>query len=211
MDAGQSGTTRNLRRELTLFLVAAAALGIGGGIFETTFNNYLSDSFSMTAAARGRLEFPRELPGFLVAVVGGALFFMSVVRLGVLSCLGIGLGIAGLTVVGDSYTRMIVFMIIWSAGNHLMMPVNGTIALSLAPPEQRAARMGQIGAVGTAGMIVGAVVVWTGLQYLDIGYNGTFLVAAFAAVVAGGLVARLRPLPARSEIRPKFVWRRKYS
>jgi predicted MFS family arabinose efflux permease len=206
-----TGSKRNLRRELTLFLVVAAALGMSGGIFETTFNNFLNDTFAIGAQARGKLEFPRELPGFLVAAMGGVLFFLSEVRLGVLSALGIALGMVGLAFLGGDYAIMVLFMVIWSAGNHLMMPVSSTIALSLAPPEKRAARMGQIGAVATGAMILGAVVVWTGLEYLSVGYRGTFLVAAFGALVAALFVGFIRPLPKRSDRRPKLVLKRRYS
>jgi predicted MFS family arabinose efflux permease len=206
-----TGTERNLRRELALFLAVAAALGMSGGIFETTFNNFLNDTFAIGAGARGKLEFPRELPGFLVTAMGGLLFFLSETRLGVLSALGIALGTAGLAFLGTDYAVMIAFMVIWSAGNHLMMPVSGTIALSLAPLEKRAARMGQINAVQTGAMILGAVVVWGGLQYLDIGYRGTFLVAAFGALVAALFVSFIRPLPKRAGRRPKLVVKRRYS
>jgi len=202
---------RNLRRELVLFLIVTASLGMTGGIFETTFNNFLNDTFAITAEARGKLEFPRELPGFLVTLMGGMLFFLSEVRLGVLSALGIALGIAGLAFVGDDYTRMVGFMVLWSAGNHLMMPVSGTIALSLAPPEKRAARMGQIGAVGGAATILGAAIVWTGLQYLEVGYRTTFLIAMVGALVAAFVIGFIRPLPRRAGARPKLVLKRRYS
>jgi MFS family permease len=210
-DASTSaGTQRNLRRELILFLFASAALGVTFGIFETTFNNYLNDVFAISAEARGKLEFPRELPGFLVTLMGGLLFFLSVTRMGVLSALGIAVGIVGLAFTGEGYTRMILFMVIWSAGNHLLMPVTGTIALSLAPPRQRAARMGQIGAVGMGAIIIGAAVVVAGLDYIDIGYRGTFLIAAAGAVVAALFIGLLRPLPKREGRRPKLVVKRRY-
>ena len=199
-----------MRRELTVFLVVTAAMGMTFGIFETTFNNYLNDTFAITAEARGKLEFPRELPGFLVTLMGGALFFLSVTRLGVLSAVGIAVGIVGLAFTGDDYTRMIAFMVIWSAGNHLLMPITGTIALSLAPPHQRAARMGQIGAVGMAATIVGATIVWAGLQYIDIGYRGTFLIAAGGAVIAAIFIGFINPLPKREGRRPKLVLKRRY-
>jgi len=202
---------RYIRRELMLFLGVVAALGVTGGIFETTFNNFLSDTFDMGAQARGRLEFPRELPGFLVTLVGATLFFLSEVRLGVVSAIGIALGTVGLALVGTDYWMMIASMVMWSTGNHLMMPVNSTIALSLAPPHRRAARMGQIGAVGMGAAIVGSAVVWTGLQYLGIGYQSMFLIAAVGALVAGGFVAAIRPLPARTGPRPKLVVKRRYS
>lgn len=199
-----------MRRELTVFLVVTAAMGMTFGIFETTFNNYLNDTFAITAAARGNLEFPRELPGFLVTLMGGVLFFLSVTRLGVLSAVGIAVGIVGLAFTGEDYARMIAFMVIWSAGNHLLMPITGTIALSLAPPHQRAARMGQIGAVGMAATIVGATIVWAGLQYIDIGYRGTFLIAAGGAVIAAIFIGFINPLPKREGRRPKLVLKRRY-
>jgi len=190
--------------------MVTAALGVTFGIFETTFNNYLSDTFAITAEARGKLEFPRELPGFLVTLMGGALFFLTETRLGVLSALGIAAGIIGLALTGDDYARMMVFMVIWSAGNHLLMPVTSTIALSLAPPNKRAARMGQIGAVGMAATIVGATIVWAGMQYIDIGYRGTFLIAAGGAAAAAVFVGFIRPLPKRVGRRPKLVLKRRY-
>jgi len=210
-DVTQREATRDLRRELTLFLVVVAALGMSGGIFETTFNNFLNDTFRMTAEARGKLEFPRELPGFLVALLGGALFFLSEIRLGVLSALGIAAGMLGLAFMGGVYSTMIAFMVLWSAGNHLMMPVNSTIGLSLAPRERRAARLGQIGAVGMAATILGSTVVWVGLDYVHLGYRATFLIAACGALTAAAFVSRIHPLPARPAQRPKLVVKRRYS
>lgn len=202
---------RSLRRELALFLVVASALGMTSGIFETTFNNYLSDTFAISAAARGRLEFPRELPGFLVTAVGGALFFLSEVRLGVLATVGIALGLLGLAFVGDSYSLMVAFMFLWSAGAHLMMPVSSTVALSLAERNNRATMMGRIGAFGMAATILGAGVVWAGLQYLHLSYRAMFLIAMCGALVAAAFVSRLRPLPRRPGARPKLVIKRRYS
>lgn len=207
----QSQPRRDLRRELLVFLVVVAALGMTGGIYETTFNNFLNDTFAMSAEARGRLEFPRELPGFLVTLLGGALFFLSEIKLGVLSAFGIALGIAGLATVGDSYPLMIASMVVWSTGNHLLMPVTNTVALGLAPVERRAARLGQIGAIGMVATIAGSAVVWIGLQYLDTGYTTMFAIAACGAVAAAIALSRLKPLPTRTAQRPKIVVKRRYT
>jgi hypothetical protein len=207
----QGHPSRNLRRELTLFLMVVAALGLTSGIFETTFNNFLSDSFHLSAEARGQLEFPRELPGFLVTLLGGLLFFLSEIRLGTFAALGVTLGIIGLVGVGADYGLVIASMILWSTGNHMLMPVNNTIALSLAPPHRRAARMGQIGAAGMAATILGSGLVWLGLEYLGFSYRTTFAIAACGALCAALFLSRIRPLPARSARRPKLVLKRKYS
>ena len=63
--------------QLRLFLAGVFMLGIAGGVFETTFNNFLSDTFDVGADTRGFLEFPRELPGFLTAVFAGLLCFVA--------------------------------------------------------------------------------------------------------------------------------------
>ena len=202
---------RDVRRALTAFIVAVAGLGLTSGIFETTFNNFLSDTFHITAGARGKLEFPRELPGFLVALLGGALFFLTEIRLGTLAALVTALGIAGLAAVGTSWGPMVFSMLLWSAGNHMLMPVNNTIALRLAPPGRRAARLGQIGAVGMAGTIVGSGLVWLGLEYLHISYRGTFAIAGCGALVAAVFLARIPALPSRGAQRPKLVLKQRYS
>jgi MFS family permease len=202
---------RNLRRELILFLVVAAALGMTSGIFETTFNNFLNDTFKIGAEARGRLEFPRELPGFLVTAVGGALFFLSEGRLGILAALGIATGLAGLAFAGDRYWLMVMFMFIWSSGAHLMMPVNSTIALSLAERNNRASMMGRIGAITMGATIIGSGIVWTGLQYVHISYRALFLIAMCGAVTAAVFVGLLKPLPRHTGSRPKLVVKRRYS
>ena len=60
---------KNAHRNLLLFAAGAALMGFAGSMFDTTFNNFLSDSFDITARGRGFLEFPRELPGFLTALL----------------------------------------------------------------------------------------------------------------------------------------------
>ena len=204
--------TRNLRRELTLLLLVAAALGVTSGIFETTLNNFLKDTFDLTAGQRGKLEFPRELPGFLVAILGGVLFFLSEIRLGALASFCIALGLAGLAFLGDrSYGVMVLFLLLWSAGSHMMIPVMSTITLGLAPAGKKAGRMGQVGSVGMMTTILGSGLVWIGLQYAHLSYRAMFITAGACALVAAAVVSRLHPPPERHGRRPKLVLKRRYS
>ena len=84
---------RQIPRNLALFLAGMALLGACGGMFDTTFNNYVSDTFNLAADARGFLEFPRELPGFLTALFAGLLFFLPETRIAAFSSLAIGAGV----------------------------------------------------------------------------------------------------------------------
>ena len=45
-------------------------------IVESTFNNFLNERFALTGFQRSFLEFPRELPGFLVVFVSASLWFL---------------------------------------------------------------------------------------------------------------------------------------
>ncbi len=62
-------------RELLLFAAAALMLGMAFSMVDATFNNFLNDKFALTGFQRSFLEFPRELPGFLVVFVSAALWF----------------------------------------------------------------------------------------------------------------------------------------
>ena len=57
---------RKTPRDLILFAVAAVAMGAAFSMFDSTFNNFLSENFTLTPFQRSLLEFPRELPGVLV-------------------------------------------------------------------------------------------------------------------------------------------------
>jgi len=210
--------TRNLRRELILLLFALGALSIAGGIFDSTFNNFVNDTYRVTEVVRGQLEFPRELPGFLVALLGGALFFLSVVRLGVFAAGCLSLGFLGLAAFGHrNYAAMVGLLLVWSAGTHLMMPISSSLQLSLAPRGKRAGRLGQIGAVTVAAAIIGCAIVWTlfgrvGTRASSMPperYQLAFAIAGGCALLGAVFISRLHP-PHRSE-RPKLVLKRRYS
>ncbi len=200
---------RGLERNLFLFLAGMALLGISGGMMETTFNNYVSDTFNLGADARGALEFPRELPGFLTALFAGMLFFLAETRIAGFSALGIGLGLLGLAFIGPNWISMLVFLTIWSTGAHLMMPVRSSIAMELATTTQRGRRLGQISATSIAASIVGCAIVWITMRWLHASYRLIFVLGGLAAIAAAGFLFAMR-LPGAHLQRPKFIWNRRY-
>ena len=72
---------RRIPRELLIFGMATFVLGIGSNIFDSTFNNFLDERYMITPFQRSFLEFPRELPGFLVVFVSAVLSFLCIRRL----------------------------------------------------------------------------------------------------------------------------------
>ncbi len=200
---------RGLERNLFLFLAGMALLGVSGGMMETTFNNYVSDTFNLGADARGLLEFPRELPGFLTALFAGLLFFLPETRIAGFSALTIGLGMIGLAWIGPQWSVMLVFLTLWSTGTHLIMPVRSSVTMELAASTQRGRRMGQIAATAIAASIVGCALVWVTMRWLHASYRLIFTLGGLTALVAAFFLFAMR-LPNAHLQRPKFVWRGRY-
>ncbi len=199
------------RRDVLLFLLAVGCLGAAAGIFESTFNNYLDGTFEMNTEDRGILELPREFPGFMVTLVSGGLFFLGEVHLAVLAAGLTGLGLAGLgDVAGNSYGQMILWMVVWSTGMHLMMPTQESIALDLAKGEKRGEMLGKVGAAAALAMVIGCAVVWLNFALLGRSYGTTFVIAALAAGSASLILSRLHAGEIETGRRPKIVFRKRY-
>lgn len=200
---------RGLNRNLVLFLVGMAFLGASGGMMETTFNNYVSDVFNLGADARGLLELPRELPGFMTALLAGLLFFLPETRIAGFSALSVGIGMLALAFVGPHWTAMLIFLTVWSCGAHLMMPVRSSISMELASATQRGRRLGQIAATSIAAGIAGCLVVWVAMRWFHANYNLIFIVGGQSAIAGSIFLFRMR-LPSAHLQRPRFVWHRSY-
>ena len=203
------GRVRAADPQLLVFLAAVAALGVTGGIFDTTINNYLSDTFRIGADARGALEFPREFPGFLVALFAGALFFLSETRVAAVASAVLAIGMVGLALPRPTWTWMLVFLIAWSIGQHIEMPMRSAIPMSLGSARQHGRRMGQATGARTGATVLGCLLVWILLDYVGANYALTFLVGGVTAAVGALLYLRIRPI-ARAPKRAKFVLKRRY-
>ena len=206
-----SSSPASLRRQLQFFIVALCFLAVASGIFETSFNNFLIDTFHLSPAARGQLEFPRELPGFLVAVFAGILFFLTELRFAALTALIVSVGLTGFALGGERFPVMLVFMIIWSSGIHLFMPLESSIGLALAKGRNPGRLLENIGAYSTFAVIGGCGLVWLGREYWHFSYALLFACGACAALLAALIFLRMPPIKSAPRRRQKFIFCRQYS
>jgi len=189
---------RGASRELVLFAVASLAMGMAASMFDSTFNNFLNERFALTSFQRSFLEFPRELPGFLVVFVSALLWFVCSRRLGAISLL---LSVVGVLLIGfasPSYGIMVAWLFIYSMGQHLIMPVASTIGMELAREGQTGQRLGQLNAIRNLAAILGSFLIFLGFRYLNFSFQTVFLIAALALAAAAVLLfsmQRGRPQP----------------
>jgi predicted MFS family arabinose efflux permease len=179
-------------RELKLFATASLAMGVGYSIFDTTFNNFLNERFTLTGFERSFLEAPRELPGLLVVFVTALLWFLCSRRLGGVAML---LGVAGALLIGfasPTYTIMVFFLFVYSMGQHLFMPVASTIGMELARDGKTGQRLGQLNAIRNLAAVFGSFIVFVGFRYLGFKFDHTFILAAIMFLIAAYLMFSMK-------------------
>ncbi len=185
----------NISRELLLFILASFAVGMAGSLVDSTLNNFLNDTFSLNGFQRSFLEFPREFPGFIVLFVSAAFGFLSSRRLGALAMLMAAAGIFLLGFSSSSYAVMVVFLFIFSMGNHLFMPVSTTIGMELAADGRTGRRLGQLNAIRNLAVIVGSFIVFIGFKYLHFTYQHSFTIAALIFAIAAVMMFLMQRVP----------------
>jgi predicted MFS family arabinose efflux permease len=183
-----------MSRELRLFVMASLFMGIAYSIIDSTFNNFLDARFALSGFGRSFLEFPREIPGFLVVFVSALLWFLCSRRLGGLAMV---LGIVGTLLIGfasSAYAIMVAWLFIYSLGQHLFLPLSSTIGMELAKEGQTGQRLGQLNAVRNIAAISGSILVFLGFKFLGFNFQHTFALSALAFMLAAVLMFSMEPV-----------------
>ena len=208
--APEEGKTTH-RQELLTALAATLFFGAASGIFVATLNNYLAEVHNLGAEARGWLEFPRELPGFLIILVAGAMLtIMRETKMAALAMLLSALGALGLGYFSPGATLLVVWIIIWSLGDHIIFAVEGVIGLKLAKGGSEGRRLGQFGGARNFGTIVGVGIIFLLAKVMGDRYDIFYALATGSALIAGVLYLRLRVGTGDPPSR-RLVFKRKYT
>ena len=180
-------------RELKLFAAASLVMGVAYSVMDSTFNNFLNERFSLDGFQRSFLEFPRELPGFLVIFVSALLWFLCSRRLGAWSLL---IGAIGTLLIGfaaPGYYFMLIWLFIYSLGQHVFMPLASSIGMELAAEGQAGRRLGQLNALRNIAAIGGSFLVFVGFKYLNFNFHYTFVIVAAGLGIASYLMFQMKP------------------
>jgi len=147
---------KRLKNAIFIFILVSAFTGFYTGAIDSIIANYFKDAYGATAQQRGLIEFPRELPGILSLFIIAAFSFLRDLRTAVIAQ---ALGALGLVVLGffhPGFGIMLVFLFIFSLGQHMFMPLGDSIGLSLASRDKMGRTIGQFNSARMAfGMIAG--------------------------------------------------------
>ncbi|MDR2176663.1 MAG: hypothetical protein LBP20_01310 [Treponema sp.] len=149
------------------FLGVLTLFGVSYGFYRGIQDNYLADIVRISAFQRGIVEFFRETPGLLVVLILAAMYRFTEIKVFKIGIGFMAAGLAGLLACampawdppGRALFPVVVFMVIFSVGEHVIMPVRTTISLNLAAEGKGGAILGITGALGHIGNIAGFVAV----------------------------------------------------
>jgi len=135
------------KSDILFFLTALAVGSFSGSIVESIFNNFLNESFHLSNVQRSVIEFPRELPGLIIMLVIAGLSFLCSRKLATFAMLLASVGLLLIGACSVTLTMMLVWLFIFSMGQHLLIPLQSSIGMELAKEGQTGRRLGQINAV----------------------------------------------------------------
>lgn len=195
---------------LILFATATLFMGLNTGLYDPSFNNYLAQVHHVDEIARGGLEFPRELPGFLTVFIFSLLAFLPDTRIALLAALLIGISLWGQGFLAPEMKYVIVWMLIWSTGSHLFMVLKSSIALRMAEEGKEGALLGKLGGLEAWGLLIGMTIVYLGVSKLQFSFAVIFGISGTCALIAAFSLFMIKPKPIKTPKQPLLI-KKKYT
>ena len=204
------------------FFTSILVWGVGVGCFAAAMNNFLSEICRMDSLDRGWLEFFRELPGLALVFLLALLHKMSdwkVMRLGTfVSMVGAALLLVPTGGFAGGKIAVTLLIMLWSTGEHLVLPVRSTIAIQVARPERAGQSLGFLTGCHNFGAVAGSLIVmgifFCGRRFLHI-ENAPLFGAVWVLVAVLMLVSLLSTFspeaPNVPSKRPRLYFARKFS
>ena len=206
------------------FLSVLVIFGIAIGLKHGVQNNYLSEIVNIDEFERGVVDAFRELPGLLLIFILALMYRFAdskVFKIGIALMAG---GMAGLLLTSSSDFFMakfivVIFMVLFSTGEHIIMPVRSTIAMELAKREKSGASLGITTSISQLGTITGLLLVTgiffilekTGYSRTDIiGYRIVFGIATALMTTAALVAAALKETTLKAP-RQRFYFAKKFT
>ena len=101
------------------------------------------------------------------------------------------------------------WLVLYSLGQHLVMPVTPSIGMSLSKSTNYGSRLSTYSAFVLFATLFGYGIVWIGFKFLKMTYNSAFVICAVMYCCAALIFGMMKKSKAKLK-KPKFVFRKKY-
>lgn len=141
------------------FLYAILFSGLAYGFYRGVQDNYLAEIVKISKFERGIVEFFRELPGLLLIFILAGMYRFSETKVFKIGTAIMLAGVVGLLFMGTSKVLVVLSMVVFSSGEHIVMPMKHSLSLTLANKDKGGASLGIISSISHGGNIIGYLVV----------------------------------------------------
>jgi len=211
------GFQQRLKTSIFIFVLVSACTGFYAGVVDLILSNYFKDIYDATAQQRGLIEIPRELPGIISLFVISAFSFLRDIRTAVIAQIFGVIGLVAMGVFHLSFGIMLIFLFIFSLGQHMFIPLGDSIGLSLTNKSNMGRILGRFNSVRMAFGMVAGLVCFFGFRSGFLTFNvpvtiflvcaGAFLACAILLMMMHEKVGKV--LESRTEA-SKLIFRKEY-
>jgi len=205
------------------FLSVLILFGVSYGLYRGIQDNYLAEIIHVTPFERGVIEFFRETPGLLLIFILALMYRFAdskVFKIGIAIAAGgcVGLFLSSASPFFMTKIFVVIFMVLFSTGEHTIMPVRATISMDIAKKEKAGASLGLSNSISQFGNIAGFIFVTVlffilgkmGFNRKDIfGYRIVFCAAAALMTTAALVASALRETTLKAQ-RRRFYFAKKF-
>ena len=201
------------------FLSVLLLSGISYGLYRGVQDNYLAELVHISKFERGIVEFFRELPGLMVVFILAWMYRISETRIFKIGIAIMTAGLIGLLAAGTGKIVVVLFMVIFSLGEHIIMPVKHSISMDMAHKEKAGTSLGISSGISHLGNLAGYIgvtlvfVIYTGLGFARdsiIPFKTIF--AVMVALMAGAVMVASAMKESNLKVkRKRFYFAKKFS
>lgn len=201
------------------FLLVILFSGLAYGFYRGIQDNYLAQIIQISEFERGIVEFFRELPGLFLVFILAAMYRFSESKVFKIGTAIMLMGTLGLLLLGTSKAIVILFMVIFSTGEHITMPIKSSMSLDMAKQGKGGSSLGLMSSISNGGNIIGFLVVTVIFAILGrmgipdtsiIGFKTVFFIAALL-LVCSTLIALAIKDQGKPVKRSKIYFSKKFS
>lgn len=201
---------KDIPKDLFIFLIISVLLAVVASIENTSLANRLYEDLDFTVMQRSMLETPRELPGLLSVLIIGMLNGLGDIRIAAVANMIGGVGLIFFGLVPNEFSLVLIFLLVYSTGQHIYLPLSSTIAMSFATGEKFGERLGQIQGLGSMAIIVSSAVLFIVYKFAHVSYEAVFTIAGVAMLLAGVLFFMMGGKSHKIVGEKRFVFRKEF-
>jgi predicted MFS family arabinose efflux permease len=195
-----------VERDLKLLWFALLCVMYGFGVYSACFFNFATEVLKIKPHEIGIVESIRETPGFLCVLVSALCMNIAEPVVASLAFALMVIGTGAYAWIKNVHSLMF-WSFVWSVGIHTWMPLQSSMAMSLAREGEKGKRLGQTACVGSLGSVCGMLTVLIFGNAME--YGTWFLLGSGAMAIAAVTMLFVRRDIGHPD-KPRFVWKRRY-